>query len=120
MSLVVVNADITSTLPRRRTLDTLAHQLASHTVAISFFTYGELTKWTLVRRWGPRGPDTMRTFLDCGSLDADEPQIRPADELDCWEWVDLAQLDDYVIDFISNRDEQPLRRRPSHTLSTGA
>jgi predicted nucleic acid-binding protein len=30
---------------------------------ITFVTYGELTKWTLVRRWGPRSLETMRTFL---------------------------------------------------------
>jgi predicted nucleic acid-binding protein len=40
VSLVVVDTDVASTL-----------------------TYGELTKWTLVRRWGPRSLDTMRTFL---------------------------------------------------------
>ena len=33
------------------------------TVAISFVTYGELTKWTLVRHWGSQSLDTMRTFL---------------------------------------------------------
>ena len=63
MTLVVVDTDVASTLMRRRTSDTLARQLAGHTVAITFVTYGELTKWTLVRHWGPRRVDTMRTFL---------------------------------------------------------
>ena len=63
MSLVVVDTDVASTLLRRRTSDTLARQLAGHTVAITFVTYGELTKWTLVRRWGPRSLETMRIFL---------------------------------------------------------
>ena len=63
MSLLVVDTDVASTLLRRRASDTLARQLAGHTIAITFVTYGELTKWTLVRRWGPRNLDTMRTFL---------------------------------------------------------
>ena len=63
MSLVVVDTDVASTLLRRRTSDTLARQLAGHTIAITFVTFGELTKWTLVRHWGPRSLDTMRTFL---------------------------------------------------------
>jgi hypothetical protein len=29
----------------------------------STWTAGELTKWNLVRHWGPRSLDTMRTFL---------------------------------------------------------
>ena len=63
MSLVVVDTDVASTLLRHRTSDALARQLAGHTIAITFVTYGELTKWTLVRRWGPRSLETMRIFL---------------------------------------------------------
>ena len=63
MSLVVVDTDVASTILRHRASDTLARQLAGHTIAITFVTYGELTKWTLVRHWGPRSLDTMRTFL---------------------------------------------------------
>jgi predicted nucleic acid-binding protein len=63
VSLVVVDTDVASALLRRRTPDGLARNLASHTIGITFVTYGELTKWTLVRRWGPRSVDTMRTFL---------------------------------------------------------
>jgi predicted nucleic acid-binding protein len=63
VSLVVVDTDVASTLLRRRPPDSVARQLAGHTIAITFVTYGELTKWTLVRHWGPRSLDTMRTFL---------------------------------------------------------
>ena len=63
MSLVVVDTDVASALLRRRTSDTLARQLAGHGIAISLVTYGELTKWTLVRHWGPRSLETMRVFL---------------------------------------------------------
>ena len=69
-----VDTDVASALLRHRTPapphsratappTALARQLAGHTVAITFVTYGELTKWTVVRRWGPRSLDTMRTFL---------------------------------------------------------
>ena len=61
-----VDTDVASALlPPRATAPptALARQLAGHTVAITFVTYGELTKWTVVRRWGPRSLDTMRTFL---------------------------------------------------------
>lgn len=63
LSLVVVDTDVASALLRRRAPDTLARQLAGQTVALTFVTYGVLTKWTLVRHWGPRSLDTMRTFL---------------------------------------------------------
>jgi predicted nucleic acid-binding protein len=63
VSLVVVDTDVASTLLRRRTSAAFARQLADHTIAITFVTYGELTKWTLVRRWGPRSLETMRIFL---------------------------------------------------------
>lgn len=63
MSLVVLDTEVASTVLRRRTPDSLARQLASHVPAITFVTVGELTKWTLVRHWGPRSIATMRTFL---------------------------------------------------------
>ena len=66
MSLVVVDTDVASTLLRRRASDTLARQLTGHIIAITFVTYGELTKWTLVRRWAhaastPCGPSSPRS-----------------------------------------------------------
>jgi hypothetical protein len=43
-------------------------------------------------------------MFDYGNLGADEARISlPADELDRWEWVDLAQLDNFVIDRIAHR-----------------
>ncbi len=63
MSLVAVDTDVASTRLRRRTPTVLIRRLADHTVGITFVTYGELTKWTLVRRWGPRNLETMRIFL---------------------------------------------------------
>lgn len=63
MSVVVLDTDVSSSLLRRRTPDALAHQLAGHVLAITFVTIGELTKWTLVQRLGPRSLASMRTFL---------------------------------------------------------
>ncbi len=68
MSLVVIDTDVidtdvASTLLRQRASDALARALAGHVLAVPVVTVGELTKWTLVRRWGPRNLETMRTFL---------------------------------------------------------
>jgi predicted nucleic acid-binding protein len=63
VSLIVLDTDVASTLLRRRAPASLRGRLADHTVGITFVTYGELTKWTLVRHWGPRSLEMMRTFL---------------------------------------------------------
>lgn len=63
MSLVVLDTDVASGLLRRRTPESLSRQLAGHIPAITFVTLGELTKWTLVRHWGPRSLAAMRTFI---------------------------------------------------------
>jgi len=60
---VVLDADVASSLLRRRIPDTMARQLAGNVPAVTFVTVGELTKWTLARQWGPRNLATMRTFL---------------------------------------------------------
>lgn len=63
MSLVVLDTDVASAVLRRRTSEGLSLRLAGQIPAITFVTLGELTKWTLVRRWGPRSLATMQTFL---------------------------------------------------------
>lgn len=63
MSVVVLDTDVASSLLRRRTPDVVARELAGHVLAVTFVTVGELTKWTLVRRWGPRSLADMQTFL---------------------------------------------------------
>jgi toxin FitB len=64
VGVVVLDTDVASSLLRRRPADDLHRQLAGHIPAVTFVTVGELTKWTLVRRWGPSRVATMRTFLD--------------------------------------------------------
>lgn len=63
MSVVVLDTDVASSLLRRRVSEALAHALMGQVPAITFVTLGELTKWTLVRRWGPRSLANMRAFL---------------------------------------------------------
>lgn len=63
MSLVVLDTDVASALLRRRTPEALSQRLTGQVPAITFVTLGELTKWTLVRHWGPRSLATMQTFL---------------------------------------------------------
>lgn len=63
MSAVVLDTDVASAVLRRGTSTTLARQLAGKTLAITFVTVGELTKWTLVRQWGPQRKAGMQTFL---------------------------------------------------------
>ena len=64
MSELVVDTDVASRLLRRRIDGPLAQKLASNVIAITFVTVGELTRWTLVRRWGPNRVATMSAFLD--------------------------------------------------------
>lgn len=63
MSVVVLDTDVASALLRRRTSRTLSEALAGRIPAITFVTVGELTKWTLVRRWGPRSLENLKTFM---------------------------------------------------------
>lgn len=54
MSFIVVDTDVASTILRGRLADPLRSRLAGHSLCITFVTLGELTKWTVLRDWGPR------------------------------------------------------------------
>ncbi len=64
MDLVVIDTDVASSMLRRRTPDAMLRQLAGHVLAVSFVTVGELTKWTLLRSWGPARKASMDAFLE--------------------------------------------------------
>jgi predicted nucleic acid-binding protein len=64
VSLVVLDTDVASALLRRRASAPLLRTLDGSIPAVTFVTIGELTKWTLVRHWGPIRRDHVRTFLD--------------------------------------------------------
>jgi predicted nucleic acid-binding protein len=53
VSLVVVDTDVASKILRARTDGRLRARLAGKTLCITFVTLGELTKWTVIRSWGP-------------------------------------------------------------------
>ena len=54
MSFIVLDTDVASTILRGRLTDPLRSRLAGHSLCITFVTLGELTKWTVLRDWGPR------------------------------------------------------------------
>jgi predicted nucleic acid-binding protein len=53
-----------SALFRRRLPEPLSRQLAGQVAAVTFVTVGELTKWTVIRRWGPTRVARLRSLLD--------------------------------------------------------
>lgn len=68
--------------------------------------------------WAPdeREGDKLLFLFDCGDLGDDERRIRlDADELDRWQWVDLDQLDRYVLPRIARR----IRSTVSNGTSAG-
>lgn len=54
MSFIVLDTDVASTILRGRLADPLRSRLAGNSLCITFVTLGELTKWTVLRDWGPR------------------------------------------------------------------
>jgi toxin FitB len=54
VSFVVLDTDVASASLRGRLPDRLRALLTGQTWCISFVTVGELTKWTVLRSWGPR------------------------------------------------------------------
>jgi len=63
MSFVVLDTDVASRSLQHRLSDPLATRLAGASLAITFVTLGELTKWTLVRSWGPDRLASLDRFL---------------------------------------------------------
>jgi predicted nucleic acid-binding protein len=51
---VVLDTDVASASLRGRLTDPLRARLTGQTWCIPFVTLGELTKWTVLRSWGPR------------------------------------------------------------------
>ncbi len=54
MSVVVLDTDVASTILRQRLPDRPRAKLANKIVFITFVTLAELTRWTIIRDWGPR------------------------------------------------------------------
>ena len=60
---MVLDTDVASGLLRGRLPASLRGQFVGQTLTISFVTLGQLTKWTLVRHWGPRKRTVLNQFL---------------------------------------------------------
>lgn len=54
MNFVVLDTDVASAALRNRLPANITARLVRSTPCITFVTLGELTKWTVVRDWGPR------------------------------------------------------------------
>ena len=54
MSSIVLDTDVASVSLRGRLTDPLRTRLTGETWCLSFVTLGELTKWTVLRSWGPQ------------------------------------------------------------------
>jgi predicted nucleic acid-binding protein len=62
VSFVVLDTDVASHILRGRDFGPLRTRLTGQTWCISFVTLGELTKWTVLRSWGPRKLATLATW----------------------------------------------------------
>jgi hypothetical protein len=63
VSFVVLDTDVASRSLKHELADPIAARLAGASIAITFVTLGELTKWALVRSWGPRRLAALDRFL---------------------------------------------------------
>ena len=63
MSFVVLDTDVASRSLKHELADPIAARLAGASIAITFVTLGELTKWTLIRSWGPQRLAALDRFL---------------------------------------------------------
>ena len=63
MSFVVLDTDAASHLLRGRVDEALTRNIVGSTLAVTFVTVGELTKWTLIRHWGPQRLAKLQAFL---------------------------------------------------------
>ena len=58
-----MDTDVASRSLTHKLADPIAARLAGASIAITFVTLGELTKWTLIRTWGPRRLAGLDRFL---------------------------------------------------------
>jgi predicted nucleic acid-binding protein len=62
VSFVVLDTDVASHILRGRDFGPLRTRLTGQTWCISYVTLGELTKWTILRSWGPRKLETLAAW----------------------------------------------------------
>ena len=54
MSFIVLDTDVASVSLQGKLSPALRSRLAGESLCVTFVTLGELTKWTVLRDWGPR------------------------------------------------------------------
>lgn len=59
----VLDTDVASLLHRRKLTSPMATRLIGREPLITFITYGELTKWAEIRRWGARRREELMGWL---------------------------------------------------------
>lgn len=60
---VVLDTDVASLIIKDRLPATLASKLVGKKLGVSFVTLGELTKWAVIRDWGPRRRRALDTWM---------------------------------------------------------
>jgi hypothetical protein len=78
VTVVVLDADVVSALLCPKLAEPIGRQLLGQVPAVTFVTIGELTKWTLVRRWGPRSVERCAPSSTACSSSPTTPGWRPA------------------------------------------
>jgi predicted nucleic acid-binding protein len=81
----VLDTDVASLLHRRQLTGPLATRLIGREPLITFITYGELTKWAEIRRWGTRRREELMGWLS-------GIPVLPGDEAVATIWGRLSQL----------------------------
>jgi predicted nucleic acid-binding protein len=82
VSFVVVDTDVASEILRDRLADPMRSRLAGHSLCNTFVTLGELTKWTVLRGWGP---GRMAAFANWRQ----QVVLLPFDEAIAMKWGEL-------------------------------
>jgi toxin FitB len=82
VSFIVLDTDVASTILRGRLADPLRSRLAGHSLCITFVTLGELTKWTVLRDWGPRRLASFESWRH-------QVVLLPFDEIVAVKWGEI-------------------------------
>ncbi|WP_181782102.1 type II toxin-antitoxin system VapC family toxin [Pseudonocardia pini] len=63
MRRIILDTDVASQVIKQRVPAPLARQLAEAEHGITFVTYGELTRWSITRQWGPARRSSLDAWL---------------------------------------------------------
>ena len=63
MGIVVIDTDVASQITKDRLSESMASQLAGHTLCLTFVTVGELTRWAEISNLGTRGRTALMEWI---------------------------------------------------------